>query len=108
MDFETTNLSAAFGVILCGVVKPAYGKPRIFRADRLNPRSSSTRSDDSHVLRAIVGERDRHDVWIIHNGVKLAGPFLRTRPLRRGLPALGSKKFIDPVSLARGKLPISY
>src|SRR5262249_44709779 len=29
MDLETTNLSADFGVVLCGVVKPAHGKPRV-------------------------------------------------------------------------------
>jgi len=37
MDLETTNLSADFGVVLCGVVKPAHGKPRVFLADHLNP-----------------------------------------------------------------------
>src|SRR3954453_22357711 len=108
MDLETTNLSADFGVILCGVVKPTYGKPRIFRADRLNPRWQSNRSDDSHVLRAIVEELDQYDVWIIHNGAKFDVPFLRTRLLRHGLSALGSKKLIDPVLLARNKLRMSY
>jgi len=44
-DLETTNLSADFGVILCGVIKPANGRPKVFRADRLNHHWSTQRSN---------------------------------------------------------------
>jgi uncharacterized protein YprB with RNaseH-like and TPR domain len=107
-DLETTNLSADFGVILCGVIKPAGGKARVFRADHLNPRWPRGRSDDSHTLRAIVEELDKWDIWIVHNGNRFDIPFLRTRLLKHHLPALPSKKLVDPVLLARNKLRMSY
>jgi len=108
IDLETTNLSADFGVILCGVLKPAGAKPKVFRADVLNPHWNVRRSDDSHVAKAIATEMDKYDIWIIHNGAKFDLPFLRTRLLRWGLEPLPSKKLVDPVLLARNKLRMSY
>ena len=107
-DLETTNLSADFGVILCGVVKPANGRPKVFRADSLNPTWSACRSNDRHVTKAIVAELDRFDIWVAHNGAKFDVPFLRTRLLAHSLPPLPSKKLIDPVLLARNKLRMSF
>lgn len=68
LDLETTNLSADFGVILCGVIKPDGGNPIVFRADELNPHWQERRSDDSHVVKAIVKELAKHDIWVAHNG----------------------------------------
>ncbi len=107
-DLETTNLSADFGVILCGVVKPAHGRPRIFRADTLNPNWSNCRSDDRHVTAAIVAELDKFDIWVAHNGAKFDVPFLRTRLLAHAMPPLPTKKLIDPVLLARNKLRMNF
>jgi hypothetical protein len=67
-DLETTNLSADFGVILCGVVKPSVGRVKIFRADRLSPTWPRRRSDDSRVVGAIVAELSNYDIWVAHNG----------------------------------------
>ena len=107
-DLETTNLSADFGVVLCGVVKPANGRPRIFRADKLNNRWNTHRSDDSGVVKAIVEELSQYDIWIAHNGAKFDLPFLRTRLAKWDLDPLPSKKLIDPVFLARNKLRMSW
>jgi uncharacterized protein YprB with RNaseH-like and TPR domain len=107
-DLETTNLSADFGVILCGVVKPANGRPKVFRADRLNPTWSTCRSNDRHVTEALVAELDRFDIWVAHNGAKFDVPFLRTRLLAHALAPLPTKKLIDPVLLARNKLRMSF
>jgi uncharacterized protein YprB with RNaseH-like and TPR domain len=107
-DLETTNLSADFGVILCGVVKGSQTEPVTFRADRLNPRWPNRRSNDSHTCKAIVAELDKYDIWVAHNGAKFDVPFLRTRLLKHGLPALPNKKLIDPVLLARNKLRMSW
>ncbi len=107
-DLETSNLNADFGVILCGVVKGDGGKPKVFRADQLNNKWDKCRSDDTSVLRALVTELDRYDIWIAHNGARFDVPFLRTRLLKWGLPPLPNKKLIDPVQLARNKLKMSY
>jgi DNA polymerase III epsilon subunit-like protein len=107
-DLETTNLCADFGVILCGVVKPSTAEARVFRSDTLNPRWASRRSDDRHVLKAIVEELSHHDIWIAHNGNKFDVPFLRTRLAKWGLPPLPTKKLIDPLTLARNKLRMSW
>jgi hypothetical protein len=61
-DLQTTNLSADFGVVLCAVVKPSHGRPRVFRADRLNRRWASCRSEDSAIIGAIVAELDQYDI----------------------------------------------
>lgn len=107
-DLETSNLSADFGVILCGAVKPAHGRVKVFRADHLNPRWATCRSDDSAVVRAIVNELEKYDIWVAHNGARFDVPFLRTRLLKHGMPPLPSKKLIDPVLLARNKLRMSF
>lgn len=108
VDLETTNLSADFGVVLCGAIKPDGQEPVVFRADYLNPRWKRQRSDDKKVTKAIVDAMSDYDIWIIHNGAKFDLPFLRTRLLRWNLDPLPSKKLVDPVLLARNKLRMSY
>lgn len=107
-DLETTNLSADFGVVLCGVIKPADGTCKVFRADKLNPKWLTTRSNDKRVVQAIVQELSQYDIWIAHNGNRFDVPFLRTRLAKWGLEALPAKKLIDPVFLARNKMKMSY
>lgn len=107
-DLETTNLSADFGVVLCGVVKPAHGDPKVFRADELNRRWRTKRSDDSAVVKAIIDELSQYDIWVAHNGAKFDVPFLRTRLLKTSGDPLPTRKLIDPVYLARNKLRMSY
>jgi uncharacterized protein YprB with RNaseH-like and TPR domain len=107
-DLETTNLSADFGVVLCGVVKPAHGRPKIFRADKLNRHWSECRSNDREVILAIVRELAQYDIWVAHNGQRFDVPFLRTRLLAHNMEPLPNKKLIDPVLLARNKLRMSF
>jgi uncharacterized protein YprB with RNaseH-like and TPR domain len=107
-DLETTNLDADFGVVLCGVVKGASGKPKVFRADKLNKKWRTTRSDDSEVVKAIVAELSEYDIWVAHNGNRFDVPFLRTRMAKWGMAPLPVRKLIDPVFLARNKLKMSY
>lgn len=106
-DLETTNLSADFGIILVGVVKGAGEKPKVFRGDKY-PGWKTCRSNDSEVVRAIVDELARYDIWVAHNGQKFDVPFLRTRLMRWGLDQLPVRKLIDPVQLARNKLRMSW
>jgi uncharacterized protein YprB with RNaseH-like and TPR domain len=107
-DLETTSLNADFGVILCGVVKPAHGKAKIFRADRLNTHWPTCRSNDSAVVKAITEELAQYDIWIAHNGNRFDVPFLRTRMAKWGYDPLPARKLIDPVFLARNKLKMSW
>lgn len=109
-DLETSHLNADFGVVLCGVVKPSDGQPKTFRADKLNHKewSRGRRSDDSAVVKAIVEELVKYDIWIAHNGVKFDLCFIRTRLAKWNLPPLRSNKILDPVLLARNVLKMSY
>lgn len=107
-DLETTHLNADFGVLLCAVVKPAYGKPVIFRADKLNSKWKTCRSDDSIIVKELVKELCKWDIWIAHNGARFDVPWLRTRLAKHGLPPLPNNKLLDPVQLARNKLKMSY
>lgn len=108
-DLECTSLNADFGVVLCGVVKPAYRKPIVFRADQLNKNWSKGRSDDSAVVAAIAEELSQYDILIAHNGARFDLPFLRTRLAKWGLPPFPNTiKLVDPVWLARNKLKLSY
>jgi len=104
----TLTATAAFFFILCGVIKPANGRPKVFRADRLNPHWSTQRSNDSAVTAAIVAELSQYDIWVAHNGQRFDVPFLRTRLLAHGMEPLPTKKLIDPVLLARNKLRMSF
>lgn len=107
-DLETTNLSADFGIILCGVVKGDGKRPVTFRGDELNPKWKTKRSDDTHVLKAIVEELAKFDIWVAHNGARFDVPFLRTRLARWGMGPLVNRKLVDPLLLARNKLRMSY
>jgi DNA polymerase III epsilon subunit-like protein len=106
-DLETTNLNADFGVVLCGVVLPADGEPKVFRADKYATWRRH-RSDDSQVVKAIVAELEKWDIWIAHNGQFFDVPFLRTRLALHRLPPLATAKLLDPCLLARRKLKMSF
>lgn len=107
-DLETSGLNADFGVVLCGVIKPAGGEPRVFRADKINADWQTRRSDDSAVLTAITEELSKYDIWVAHNGQWFDVPFLRTRLAKHGLPPLPQKKLIDTRQLARNKFRVAY
>src|SRR5713226_7818533 len=107
-DLETTNLFADFGVILCGVVKPAQGDIKVFRADQLNPDWLTRRSDDRDTVAAIVEELCKYDIWIAHNGNYFDVPFLRTRIAKWGMAPLPATKLVDPLLVARNKLRMSW
>jgi DNA polymerase III epsilon subunit-like protein len=105
LDLECTNLSADFGVILCGVIKPDQGDPIILRADQLNKNWKSKRSDDSAVCKAIDEALSVYDIIIAHNGSWYDVPFLRSRLAHWGLPPFRTNfTLIDPLQLARNKL----
>lgn len=109
-DLETTSLNADFGIVLCGVILPhdSRARPIVFRGDKLNPRWSTRRSDDSETVHQIASKLAEFDVLIAHNGAKFDLPFLRTRLAKHGLDPFPRKKLIDPVLIARNQLRMSY
>lgn len=106
-DLETTSLNANFGIILCGVVKPAGGKPKVFRADRLNEDWSTKRSDDSKITLALAKELSKYDILIAHNGANFDIPYLRTRLAYWKLGSFPKKKLLDPYRIARNQFRMS-
>lgn len=107
-DLECSSLNADFGIVLCGVVKPQDGEPVIFRADELNRKWKTRRSDDSAVVKALIEELGKYDLLCAHNGLKFDLPYLRTRAARWSLPPVPTPKLIDPVLIARRNLKMSY
>jgi hypothetical protein len=47
-DLESSSLNADFGIVLCGVVKAAGKKPKIFRLDAYHPDWDRERGNDRH------------------------------------------------------------
>lgn len=107
-DLECSSLNADFGIVLCGVVKPQSGEPKIFRSDNLNKKWKTQRSDDSAVVKAIIEELGKYDIVAAHNGLRFDLPYLRTRAAHWGMPPVASPKLIDPVLIARRNLKMSY
>lgn len=108
-DIETSNLSADFGIILCGVVKGSgkRDKPLIIRGDSF-PAWKHRRSCDRETVRRLRDAIDEFDVVVAHNGLKFDLPFIRTRLARWNLRPLPEKKIVDPLQLARNKLKMSW
>src|SRR6266851_229870 len=107
-DLECSSLNADFGVLLCGVVKGAGKKGVVFRADELNPSWKTCRSDDRWLLKPLVEELSRYDIWVAYNGSRFDIPFLRSRLAHWGLSPLPSHKLLDPCQVIRTKMKLSY
>ncbi len=76
LDLETTSLSAVGeGFILCGVIKPLRGKPLTFRYDELGCRPGR----EKKLVKSLVEELARYDLWIGHNIDNFDYNFLRSR-----------------------------
>jgi uncharacterized protein YprB with RNaseH-like and TPR domain len=109
-DLETFNLDANFGIIFCGVIKEEGKEPKVFRFDKIDPKSWKTnRSNDSKLASALAEELSKHPMWVAHNGRRFDIPYLNTRLIHHNYRPLPSPKvLIDPVELARNKLRMSY
>jgi DNA polymerase elongation subunit (family B) len=82
-DLETTDLSAVgSGFILCAVIKPLRGKPKIYRYDEMHCRPGH----EKRLLQAILDELGQYDLWIGHNAEKFDFAFLKSRATILGLP----------------------
>jgi hypothetical protein len=104
-DLETSNLNADFGIILCGVVKPYKGKPRVFRIDDY-PLYKKDRANDREVTKAIRDELGEYDLWVSYNGKRFDVPFLNTRLMVHGFERMAPQKHSDIYWLARYRLKL--
>ncbi|MBI2804670.1 MAG: ribonuclease H-like domain-containing protein [Planctomycetes bacterium] len=106
-DLETTNLSADFGVVLCGVTQIG-GEPYALHSQReLSPMWHSRSDRDFEVVQALLHELGRADFWIAHNGANFDIPFLQTRAAKWGLAFPPTRPLLDPVILSRRKFRLS-
>lgn len=102
LDIETTGLDASFGRVLCGVTMAfSPDETLIRRADEYDDWNSGRRSSDKALVQAVLGDLEKLDIVIAHNGAQFDLPFLRTRALIHGLQPVNPKKILDPVILAR-------
>jgi uncharacterized protein YprB with RNaseH-like and TPR domain len=101
-DIECTSLNADFGIVLCAVIKPSGGAPKVFRGDQLNKKWDTKRSDDS-----AAEELAKYDILAAHNGARFDMPFLRTRMMRWGMPPMPKPKIVDPCQILRQQFKLS-
>lgn len=111
-DLETFGLNADYGVLgVCVVYDADTKETTVLRADQMNRRWKSCRSDDSAIVRATAELLGKYDILIAHNGAPgrfgFDLPFLQSRLARHKLPAFARKKIIDPVQIARSQFRLS-
>lgn len=102
-DLETSNLNADFGIVLCGVIKPAHGEPIIFRGDSYKTWKKQ-RSCDKGIVVDVCKELERYDILIGHNSARFDIAYLRTRLMKWNAGVLNTKKLVDPFQIVRNKL----
>jgi len=102
LDIETTSLNAAYGRVLCAVIKTFDPvEITVFRADEYETWKAGKRSDDKQLVSDLLEYLEDIDVVVAHNGVGFDLPFLRTRSIVNGLPPVNPIKILDPCRLAR-------
>jgi len=107
-DIETTNLTADYGVVLCGVVANSLTHKTQLHSQRLlNKRWDTRADDDREVVKAIFEDLDRADFWVAHNGANFDIPFLFTRAAYWGLPTPKKRAILDPVIVSRRHFRLS-
>lgn len=76
LDLETTTLEAVgAGWLLCGVIKPLEGQPKVFRYDKYH----EPLAHEHDLLRALINELGKYDLVVGHNLKKFDWNFLKSR-----------------------------
>ena len=104
-DLETFSFHADSGIVLCGCIKE-YGRSKIttIRGDKF-PNWEKEKSNNKPVIEALIGELDRYDILVAHNGQYFDKRWLNTSCIEYGFyPICRLKKFVDPVLLSRKHL----
>ena len=94
-DIETTHLKANFGTVLCFGSKwldaPTVTVDSI--TDRRGWRKDFT--DDSHLVKAAAEKLTQADLWVSYYGKMFDAPYLQSKLLEYGLPALPNVPHVD-------------
>lgn len=99
-DLECSDLSANWGVVLCGGIK-TYGRPGVKVPVSHNP------VNDRDVIVAIAREVSDADAWITWYGSRFDVPFLNSRLIFHGLDPLPPIPHIDGWKIAKYKLKLN-
>jgi uncharacterized protein YprB with RNaseH-like and TPR domain len=83
LDLETTDLSAVgSGWILMASIRPLHGETITLRYDEMRcPLGRETK-----LVKAIIDEMSKYDMWIGHNIQYFDFPYLKSRAMRLGVP----------------------
>jgi uncharacterized protein YprB with RNaseH-like and TPR domain len=104
-DFETTNLDARFGQLLCGVVgenNSADPYCPILHTFVLNDYEGE-RWNDKSLAQELRVELERYDLLFSYNGARFDVPFLNTRLKRHRLRGARIARHKDLLYTMRGK-----
>jgi len=83
LDLETTDLAAVgAGWILCAVIKPLGGKPKVLRYDDMH----IALAHETPLLHALSRVFDEYDMVIGHNLENFDWPYIKSRCSILGLP----------------------
>jgi uncharacterized protein YprB with RNaseH-like and TPR domain len=106
-DLEMSNLSANFGMLLCGGFK-ALGekKVKIYRIDE-SPNYKEEPWDDSWLAEQLAGEIEEADILVSYNGKRFDLPFLNARLVRFDKKPIIGKKHIDLFFVSKFQLKLS-
>lgn len=106
-DLEMSNLSANFGMLLCGGFK-TYGarKITIHRIDEM-PDYKERPWDDEVLASKLAEELEDADILVSYNGKRFDLPFLNARLVKFGAKPIIGKKHIDLFFTSKFQLKLS-
>lgn len=82
VDIECSALEAVgAGFLLCAVVKPEGGKPKVFRYDTMHCKPGK----EKRLVQAIVDELMQYDMLVMHNGERFDWNYIKSRAMLFGI-----------------------
>lgn len=87
VDIEATSLKADLGSTLCVSFKPYGQKPKTFSVKQVG--------NDSKLVKEVKAELEKYHCWVTYYGKGFDIPFLNTRLLRHGVPAIEKRHHLD-------------
>ena len=103
-DLECSNLNADFGILLCGAVKEmGVDTPHVFRIDK-SPGYKKQPWNDAWLAQQLRDLLSGFDMLFGWNSSRFDWPFLNTRLVKHGIPALPKKLHKDALYTSRYKL----
>lgn len=105
-DLETSNLDANFGEILCGCIKPLYGKITTFAIPTFEAGDPWTLISDNEVAVQLRDELRKYDYIVTWFGTRFDMPYLTTRLIDSREEKIGPIRHLDLYYTSRWKLKL--